>query len=142
MPCAFSWATHALPELSNRIQAAIESAGLGRVFVYAEAFGEECIDTKTSESTGFGTMETDFHVVATVDDLTDQDALGNLLERILVVLDGFPAGEIPGPNPGLVNVSFQSGNDAFNLGFSVTQGKAAREAGLHGAQLIEELQSR
>jgi hypothetical protein len=141
LPCAFMWATKGLPELSNRIQSAIESAGLKRVTIYAEAFGENCVDTENKKIVSFGAMETDFHVTASVDDLTDKDALGNLLEKIMIVLDGFPAEEIPGPNPGIVNVSFQSGNEEFNMGFNMTEGKSARDAGLHGEELFEKLLS-
>jgi hypothetical protein len=138
-PCGFMWATKFLPELSTQIQAAMDSAGLRQVSARAMAFGENCISAQTNEPVSFGAMETDFQITAKVDDLADRDDLGKLLERILIVLDGFPAGEIPGSRPGLVNISFQSGSDELNVSFYVTAGESARKLGLRGAALLEEL---
>jgi hypothetical protein len=141
-PCAFMWATQPLPDLSTQIQAAVDSAGLRQVQARAEAFGENCIDSQSNKPVSFGAMETDFHITAIVSNLTNKDNLGNLLEKILVILDGFPAGKIPGPNPGIINVSFQSGSDELNLSLTVTEGKSARALGYHGAMLFEELQNK
>ena len=140
--CYFTWATQNLPELTTQIEAAIKAARLTGVSARAEAYGENCIDPQTNKPVSFGTMETDFHITAKVDDLSNKDELGNLLEKILVVLDGFPVGKIPGPQPGYINVSFQSASGELNLMFIVTAGKSAREQGLHGAALFDELQKK
>jgi hypothetical protein len=141
-PCAFMWATHPLPELSAKVQAAINAAGMTGVLATAEAFGENCNDAQTNKPVSFGAIETDFRITVKVTDLTNKDDLGNLLEKILVVLDDFPSGKIPGPQPGYVNISFQAGSDELNLMFIVTAGKSARALGLHGAALLEELQNK
>jgi hypothetical protein len=141
-PCYFNWATQPLPELSEKIQDAINAAGLRGVLATAEAYGEDCYDSQTNKPVSFGALETDFHITAKVTNLTNKDDLGNSLEKILVVLDAFPIGKIPGPQPGYINVSFQTGSDELNIMFTVTAGTTARALGLHGAELFEKLQNK
>ena len=138
-PCSFIWATQPLPELSARVLTAMQAAGLNGLGVTAEAYGENCTDTRTNEVVSFTSMETDFHVTAQVKVLTDQRQLGDLLERILLVLDGFPAGSTPGPQPGYIGVFFQAGDEGVRLWFPVADGVSARDQGLHGAALFERL---
>jgi hypothetical protein len=139
--CAWNWATQPLPELSFKVEAGIQAAGLKDVTVNSDAYGENCITT-AGKVDHFTAMETDFHITAKVADLTDIDDLGNLLEKILVVLDDFPAGKVPGSQPGYINISFQTGSDELNLVFIITAGKSARMRGYHGAVLFEELQKK
>ena len=137
--CAWSWATQPLPDLRAEIQTALDGAGLKEVTVTAEAYGENCI-TGTGEVDHFATMETDFHFQVEVADLSNTIALGDLLERILVVLDSFPAEVTPGSQPGYIGVRFIQGNNDTNLWFNVTTSDSARALGLHGAELLSELQ--
>lgn len=137
--CAFTWASRSLPELSAQIEAAIKAARLTGVEITAVAFGENCIDAKTNQVDSFATMETDFHVTAKVSKLSNKNELGELLEKILIILDGYPVGKIPGPQPGYINVSFQAVDEQLNLMFLVTAGKSARTQGLHSAALLDEL---
>jgi hypothetical protein len=137
--CAWTWATQPLPDLSTQVQSALETAGLNGVTALAEAFGENCITT-TGEGNHFAAMETDFRIHMEVQDLTDTSALGVLLERILGVLDKFPPGATPGPQPGYIGVSFVQGTDEVNLWFTVDSGQSARALGLHGSELFAELQ--
>jgi hypothetical protein len=138
-PCSFNWATQPLPDLSVRVLTAMQAAGLTGIGVNAEAYGENCTDTRTNKAVSFTAMETDFHVTAQVKALTDQRQLGDLLERILLVLDKFPAGSTPGPQPGYIGVSFQAGDEGSRLWFPVVDGVSARNQGLHGAALFERL---
>jgi hypothetical protein len=137
--CYFNWATQPLPELSAQVQATITAAGLTGVIATAEAFGENCYDSQTNKPISFSAMETDFRISVPVDNLADYEKLGNLLEEILTVLDGFPTETTPGPQPGYVGVTFQAGKDELHLWFLVEYGKSARALGLHGAALFEEL---
>ena len=139
-PCSFNWATQPLPDLSAKVLAAMQTAGLNGISVTAEAYGENCYDTRTNEPVSFTAMETDFRVTAQVKVLTDKGQLGNLLERILIILDGFPTGSTPGPLPGYIGVSFKAGDDELRLWFPATDGVSARDQGLHGAALFERLQ--
>ena len=140
--CIFTWATQPLPELTAKVQAAINAAGLTGVSANAEAYGENCNDSQTNKLIRFSTLETDFFINVKVANLADEDNMGNLLEKILVVLDTFPAGKIPGPQPGNITVSFRSGSDELNLLFTVSTGKSARLQGLDGAKLFEKLQKK
>lgn len=140
--CALVWASQPLPDLSAQVQSAFEADGLKDVRASAQAFGENCIDPKTNQSISFASMETDFQITAHVPGLTNRANLGNSLEKILVVLDAFPIGKIPGPRPGSITVSFRSGSEELNLMFTVPAGKTARSLGLHGAALLEELQKK
>jgi hypothetical protein len=138
-PCAFNWATQPLPELSKQVQEAMEAAGLTNITVRAEAYGETCTSGQPSQTPSFGALETDFHITVKVLDLTHKEDLGILLEKILVVLDAFPIGEIPGPQPGYVGISFQADGEELNLWFQSTDGKTARDQGLKGAALLDRL---
>jgi hypothetical protein len=137
--CAFNWATRALPELSASVQAAMEAAGLENVTATAEAYGETCSTGRPAETPSFGAMETDFRLTVKVANLTDRDELGSRLEKILIVLDQFPVGTTPGPQSGHVGVSFQADDGQLNLWFHRADGKSAREQGLKGAALLDQL---
>lgn len=138
--CYFNWASQPLPALSANVQAAINAAGLKEVSIKAQTYGENCYDSQTNKPLSFSTLETDFYITAKVADLTDLSNLGNLLEKILLVLDTIPPGKIPGPQPGKIAVSFQAGNQQLNISFTVAAGKSARLQGLHEAGLFEKLQ--
>ena len=138
--CYFNWASQPLPALSANIQAAINAAGLKDVSTNAQAYGENCYDSQTNKPVRFSTLETDFYFTVKVADLTNRSNLGNLLEKILIVLDTIPPGKIPGPQPGKIVVSFQAGNQDLNLTFTVAAWKSARLQGLHEAPLFDKLQ--
>ncbi|MEW6094175.1 MAG: hypothetical protein AB1531_09445 [Chloroflexota bacterium] len=140
--CYFNWATQPLPDLSLEVQAAMETAGLEGVTAIAEAYGENCYDSQTNEVVYFATLETDFRVTVEVDNLEDTVALGDMLELILVTLDQFPPGATSGPQPGYIGVNFIKGEETLYLWFTVIDGESARALGLHGADLLEELQNR
>jgi hypothetical protein len=135
--CYFNWDTQSLPDLSTTVQSAMEATGLKEMTVSAEAYGEDCIDAQTNKVVSFSAMETDYRIQMTVDNLTDRERLGSLLEQILVVLDGFPTGTTPGPQPGYIGISFQAGTEELNLWFLKQDGESARAEGLHGAALLD-----
>jgi hypothetical protein len=137
-PCAYMWASQSLPDVSEQVQAAFNTAGLSEATVRAEAYGENCVEGNGTVRS-FGIMETDFHVHIPVTDLSDRQALGDLVEKVLVVLDQFPPEVVPGPQPGHVGVEFSTGQDTLNLWFTVKSGKLAREQNLHGADLLAAL---
>jgi hypothetical protein len=140
--CYFNWATQPLPDLSAKVQAALNATGLKGVLAIAEAFGENCHDPETNKPIRFATLETDFRITVTVTNLGDKDNLGNSLDKILGVLDDFTVGDIPGTQAGYIFVSFQSGSENLNMSFTVAAGKSARAAGLHGSALLQELQDK
>jgi hypothetical protein len=140
--CYFNWTTQPLPELSTQIQAAMDASGLTGVTARAEAYGENCYDYQTDKPVYFSAMETDFRITVEVKNLSDKAHLGDLLERILVVLDGFPTEATPGPNPGYVGVTFHARDDDLRLWLTVADGESARARGLDGTALLEALQNK
>lgn len=139
--CGWAWATQSLPDLSAEIQSAMEAAGLTGVTARAEAYGENCV-TADGVVDHFATMETDFRIRVEVADLNDTATLGDLAERILIVLDTYPPGIAPGPNAGYIGITYVNGETELNLWFTVYDGESARALGLHGADLYNELYNR
>jgi hypothetical protein len=138
-PCSLNWATHPLPELSSRVQSALDVKRLTNVRVKAEAYGEDCSVARTNQSVSFTALETDFRLTVPVKDLKDREQMGSLLESILVVLDGFPPSSTPDPQPGYIGITFQAGSNELHLWFTEIAGKSARTEGLHGAALLDKL---
>ena len=139
--CAWNWATQPLADLSADVQSTLDAAGLKGVTASAEAYGENCI-TATGKVDHFATMETDFRFQVDVPDLSDSAALGDILERILVVLDAFPPDATPGPQPGYIGVRFFCGTEEIDMWFTLSSSQDAREQGLHGADLYNALQKK
>jgi hypothetical protein len=137
-PCAYQWATQELPEISDQLVQAFKKAGLTDAKVRAEAYGENCV-MSSGKVRSFATMETDFRVSLKAADLTDQQALGAVMEQILSILDQYPLGAVPGPQPGTIGVEFTDGSSPLNLWFKRTAADAARQQGLKGAELFQAL---
>ncbi len=137
--CAYTWTTRSLPEVSEEATAAFNRAGLYQVEVKAEAYGENCVNTITKSATSFTVMETDFRVVAKVEDIQDQDALGEVLHRTIEALLSLPLDTYPGTRMGYAGVRFTDGVGEVNLWFELQAGKEAIEQGLRGAALLEAL---
>mgnify|MGYP005850550403 CR=1 FL=1 len=136
--CIWERGTRPLPELSAQVQAALSSAGVTHATVSAVAYGEACIDPRTGEMKGFSVLETDFFLTLPVSSLANE-RLGNLAEQVLTVLDRFPPESIPGPQTGYVEMDFVAGDDRYYLPFEITLWWEARQAGLHGAALLDRL---
>jgi hypothetical protein len=118
----------------------VQSARLTNVTAAsAGAFGEDCIPNEAGVSGYFAVMETDFRVTAQVDNLEDEEALGNLTAQILAVLDQIPPEDIPGPQSDYITLTFVVGEAQRDLRFTVTQADAALEQGLTGAALFQTL---
>ena len=103
--CAWVWNSEPLPELSIQLQSAMEQAGLGDAAGRAIAFGEDCISADTGEVSYFAVKQTDFRFSLPVKDLTDLDAMGELVEGVLSVIDKFPPDDTPGPTGSTRSVS-------------------------------------
>ena len=138
-PCGWVESRQGLPDLSKEVQAALEGAGIAGAKAYAEAYGENCMDTKTQKARYFAAMETDYHITLAVDGLGDLEALGKLAADVLVVLDGFPPKETPGPRSGYVGLKFVAADSERRLWFTVLEWTEARDQGLAGSALLEAL---
>ena len=108
--CAYVWAYHDAPELTEKLDAAVgalnEQAG-----AHASLFGEDCIYAD-GQST-FGAMETDFYVRLPVDDLTAEAAFGNWMAQVLPIITQIPREQIQG-NYGFVEFWFEK-NEAEQI---------------------------
>jgi hypothetical protein len=101
--CGYMWATHNADELGAMIDEeirAIDPAASGN----ASYYGEDCV--YADEHSTFSAMETDFYVRIPVDDLTNEEALGNWISQIMKIVITFPLEQIQG-NYGFVEFWFE-----------------------------------
>lgn len=136
--CGYQWAQQALPELSTEFQNAIQLLQL-EAQAYAFAFGEDCIHTDGTTRT-FIAMETDFNVTVEVSDLSDENALGDWIVKVMEVVQNIPREKIVGPRPGRVSIGFQSGSDQKFVNFYIDQYKAL-SSGLSSGEIYQALQT-
>jgi hypothetical protein len=138
-PCAYTWATQPLPELSAKIQTLLDAEGIKGATVSAEAYGENCYDSQVDKVVGFGVMETDFRFTIPVDDPSNKTRLGETVARLLKIINAIPTNEIPGPNRGYIGITFESSKGQVNMWFMLQDGITALNRGLTGADLFEQL---
>jgi len=136
--CGFVWARQPLADLSKEFDAALKEV-LPEASGYAEAYGENCINSQ-GEVVRFTAMETDFYVTLEVESLEDKQALGELVEQVLSVLEQFPVEDTPGPQPGYMGITFQAPRDELRLWFTQLEAQAAIDNGLRGEELYLALQ--
>jgi hypothetical protein len=140
--CAYVWSTRSLPDLSRQVTVAFHKQGMPEVEVDASAYGEDCINSSTNEVVRFSAMQTDFFIAIVIPDPGDIEALGEWIEKIYQVLEEFPAGgELPGPNPGYIGITFSNGGEQANLWFRRTAGEQALAEGLRGSALYDVLRN-
>src|SRR3990172_9453746 len=108
--CAYVWAYHDAPELTEKVDAAIGALN-EEASARASLFGEDCIYAD-GQST-FGAMETDFYVHLPVDDLTAEEAFGNWMAQVLPIITQIPREQIQG-NYGFVEFWFEK-NEAEQI---------------------------
>lgn len=137
-PCAYTWAYKDLPEIGAEFQAGARAV-LPEAKAHATAFGENCVAADGSAT--FNAMETDFYLLSAVDDLYDNERLGEVVEKILVITDGFAPPRVPGRQAGFVEFTFWNGSEQRILRVPISEGKQFREQGLHGAQLLEAIET-
>ena len=102
--CAYMWAYHNAPELTEKLKSAFLAIDPA-INARAEYFGEDCVYTDGHST--FGVMETDFYTRIPVDDLTNEEALGNWMSQVLTVILQLPREEIQG-NYGFVEFTFEN----------------------------------
>lgn len=136
--CYYNWAYEELPDISAEFQSAVRAV-IPEAEARATAFGENCVYENGSAT--FSAMETDFYVALPVSDLTDKEMLGTLIEHILPILDGFASPRVPGPREGFVEIIFRNGDEQSIVRVPIPLGKQLREQGLHGAGLIQALET-
>ena len=140
VPCAYVWDTQPLQEETAQLQVAFRESGLSRAEVWAEAYGERCVNVDTKNTVGgFIILQTDVHVRMAVLDMEDEDALGRLLALITRTLADLPDDVFPGTQKGNVGVEFSQDGELLNLWFLLSDGEEALESGLRDAALLNAL---
>lgn len=137
--CAYVWSTQTLPEISAEVATVFKQARLYQVDVKAEAYGESCIDTTSNTATRFTVIETDFRVTIKVEDLENENTLGDMLHRILETTFTLPLETYPGTRLGYMGVRFTDGGVEKNLWFPLETARQALDRRLAGAELLEAL---
>jgi hypothetical protein len=137
--CAFMWANESLSDLSDDFNKALkkiqpEAEG------YAQAYGENCV-TNQGEIVRFHAMETDYYITFKVEDLDNQQTLGELIEGVMEVMAEFPTDETPGPQPGYIDITFESDTDSLRMWVKRTEIEVSMNDGLQGEELFNALQS-
>jgi hypothetical protein len=138
--CGWQWARQNLPEVSAQFLGALQTAGLPVETARAEAYGENCVGQDGS-ILRFAVMETDYYITISVTDLADETTLGNLLTQAFAVLDQFPVGQTPGPNPGYIGVTFKAADQTQNLWFQRSRSADLRTQDLSRANLYRALKN-
>lgn len=136
--CGFQWAEQNLPELSaSFLQSlqALQPEAHGNAF----AFGENCI-LRDGTIAYFSTMETDFNVTLPVEDVTNEEELGEWIVKVMQIIDAIPPEQIQGPQPGRVSMGFQSNGQQVMLNFYTDQYHAL-PVGLSNAEIYQALRT-
>jgi hypothetical protein len=130
--CVWQWAAQDLSDVTQRLPAALDRAGIAYASVRAYTFGENCLNTQ-GEVQYFATMETDFDLALLVSNLADRESVGNRAADVLAILaHDFAPGATPGPQPGRITLIVSDGSDEARL--TVLQGRAADGRGAGSAR--------
>jgi len=134
--CAYQWAYEDVPKLSGDFQQSIQQLQ-DEAQASAFAFGENCVHA--DGRTDFIAMETDFNVTLQVNELSNEDELGEWIVKVMQVIDNIPKETIVGPRPGRVSISFQSRGDQMFANFYIDQYQSL-PSGLGNGEIYQALQ--
>jgi hypothetical protein len=133
--CAYMWARRPLPTITTYAQIGLNLGAVPYTMAYAEAYGEDCLDSKTNQVVGFGAMSTDFYLTIPVDNLADEAALGMLAQRAYAALTtGIEPNWLPAPF-GYLDITFTHGSEQKILRGMFSQYRGQPD----GAALVEAL---
>jgi hypothetical protein len=134
--CGYQWAQQDLPVLSSQFLQSMQALQPD-IQAGAFAFGENCVYEDGTAT--FIPMETDFNVTLPVSDTTDA-ALGEWVVKVMQVIENIPPGQIIGPRPGRVGLTFVSNGQRQSVSFYIDQYHAL-PAGLGPAEIYRLLKS-
>ncbi len=101
--CAYTWAYHDAPDLTQKLSALASSLNPD-ANIRASLYGEDC--TYADGHADFSVMETDFYVHLPVKDLTDEKAFGDWMAQVMQIVVKIPREEVSG-NYGFVEFRFE-----------------------------------
>lgn len=130
-PCAMVWATEARPDIAQRVQNGLTTAGYAPLSVGASVFGEACY-SGGQQTSGVGELETTVTIGMAVADANDQEQMGDLAAGIVDVLISL---DIPGARK-KINLSFVTPDSRRDLVFDLSDARNVRQQGVHGAAFL------
>ena len=131
--CAYTWGSQDLPDLSRKLNASLQEISPDLTGL-AYAYGEDCI-YGDGHST-FSAMETDFRIGVRIKNIHDENALGDIIYKVMPVILAIPRDELAGPQSGRVDFDFKQ-PDPAELFVTVPIDKFRAEADdLRGAELL------
>ncbi len=131
--CAYVWAYHDDPELSDQFEKMVRTLD-PNAKANVSLYGEDCIYADGHST--FGAMETDFYVHLPSEDLTDRQFPGNRMAKVLLLVTKIPREEIQGKY-GFVEFWFET-NNTENLIVRVPfQKYLDKGQGLDGEELFQ-----
>lgn len=107
VPCAYTWAYHGAEELSSLLDTYVKALD-PTASAHVSFFGEDCVYADGHST--FSTLETDFYIRIPVNDLTNEEALGNWMAQILQFTAQIPQEQIQG-NYGFVEFWFEKSDN-------------------------------
>ena len=137
--CAYVLVSKDAPDAAAMLNQAYRSANFTNIDVRAAAYGENCIDTNTNRVVSFSAMQTDVYLTVPVQDIHDEQALGDWATRLVPVIALVPADQLPGPNPGNISVQFTNNSGTATLWFPRKTAQDLIQKGVHGSALYEAL---
>ncbi|NPV56311.1 MAG: hypothetical protein HPY76_06540 [Anaerolineae bacterium] len=133
--CAMVWEPRYLEALSSTLYEAYQDAGIPNVQVYADAYGENCLDYYTKDVAHFTPLETNLHITVQVATLDNDLELGNTLAEVLPLALQVLVANLAGSQPGYVEIRLVAGDDLQRMVIQFPVVQAALERGLTGENL-------
>jgi hypothetical protein len=130
--CGFVWAYHDEPELTEKLDTSVKFLN-PEADANAVLFGEDCVYADGRST--FGVMETDFYIHLPMNDLENEEELGNWMAEVMPVITQIPRGEIPGGRYGFVEFRFDKNGAEFVIVRVPIQEYLAEAQGKTGAEL-------
>ena len=135
LACYYVWATQELPALSGTFQDSLKKTISPDATGSAYAYGEDCVAADGTRR--FTAMETDFRVRLPVDNLTDQQQMGDFMAAALRLIGGIPREQLVGPQPGRVDFEFDAaGGSSLHVNVELDR-YISEAASLSGAALFK-----
>ncbi len=140
LQCAWQWAQHPLREITDLAQAFFTESDFN-VQVWADAYGENCIDYRPGTPTVayFAAMTTDFNVTINSPNLTNASVLADSYVKAYELLVEFSAEADLPARPGYLTVMFFTPGYFTTVSAMFSEVEAFLDDGLAGQALLEAL---
>ena len=133
--CALVWEPRYLESLSLKLYQAYQDARIPNVQVYADAYGENCLDFYTKDVAVFTPIEINLHVSIQVASLDNDFDLGNTLADVLPLALQVLAANLEDSQPGYVEIRLVTADELQRMVIQFPIVQSALERGLSGENL-------